>query len=275
MPTVQRPQLDHVSFPWHEQSDLFHRELEAQRAKILELSGFDREFGNPGNPPSILEEREAAAFILELSGILSRAAAIKMDGGDKPANKVIATLKSVKKDPSLIFKGGVEPEALSMVASNYQRGHERPGTFWFDVDQPVEDLLQPDLQRVSKAASVAIEAMQALAHTGRPHDVMLDFLGDRLLSCYRRFNETAGRHSVASDGEWAQTESGPFLGFLSSVIAPLNRFLIRLPASYGAKCISAPELARRALRSPGKMRFPRVRKFLLSIFRKSPTQFPP
>lgn len=274
MPTIQRPQLDHVSFPWHEQSDLFHRELEAQRTQILEWSGFNNEFGNPGATPSINEEREAIAFILELSGILSQAAAIKMDGGYKPANKVIATLKAVKKDPSLIFRGGVEPEALSLVASSYQRDEERLGTFWFDVDRYDEQMPRPGSERVRKAASVAIESLQALAHAGRPHDVMLDFLGDRLLSCYRRFNVTAGRHSVAADGDRAQAEAGPFLEFLSSVITPLNRFLIQLPACYGAKSISAPELARRALQSPGKMRFPRVGKFVVSFVRHLPPNFP-
>jgi hypothetical protein len=275
MPTIQKPQLEHVSFSWHEQSELFHTELKAQRAKILELSGFDREFGGPGNPPGIGQEQEAAAFILELTGILSLAAAIKMDGGYKPANKVIATLRSVKEDPSLIFKGGVEPEALSMVAANYQRGEEKPGTFWFDVDQPGDDLRRPDPQHVSQAASVAIESLRSMAHAGRPHDVMLDLLGDRLLLCYRRFNVTAGRHSVAADSDRAQAEDGPFFQFLSLVIGPLNRFLIRLPASYGAKSISAAELARRALRSPRKTRFQRVRKYFVSIFRTSTTQFPP
>jgi hypothetical protein len=48
-----------------------------------------------------------------LSGILSLAAAIKIDGGYKPANKLVATLKSIEKDPSLILSGSIEPEALA------------------------------------------------------------------------------------------------------------------------------------------------------------------
>lgn len=275
MPTIQKPQLEHGPFPWREQSQVFHRELEAQRVQILEQSGFNTEFGNPGDNPSSNQEQEAAAFILELTGILSQAAAIKMDGGYKPANKVIATLKSVKKDLPLIFKGGVEPEALSLVATHYQRDAETPGTYWFDVDRPSDDVPRPDSHRVSEAASAAIQSLQGLAHAGRPHDVMLDFLADRLLSCYRRFNDTAGRHSIAADGDRAQAEAGPFLEFLSLVIAPLNRFLIQLPESYLAKSISAPALARRALRNPARTRFHRVRKFLMSIFRTSATQFPP
>jgi hypothetical protein len=255
MPTIQKPQLDCAPFPWHEQSDKFQEELEAQRAQVLERSGFNREFGNSGGSPSANEEQEGAALILELSGILSQAAAIKMEGGYKPANKIIATLKSIRKDPSLVFKAAVEPEALSMVASNYQRGEEDPGKFWFDVDRSGEAPLA-DPKRVSKAASVAIEKLSP--RRGQPRDVMLDFLGDKLLACYLRFSSTAGRHSVAADGDRAQAEAGPFLGFLTVAIAPLNRFLTQLPECYGAKAVSEPDLARRALGRRGKTRIRRV-----------------
>jgi len=102
MPTIQKPQLDHTSFAWQEQSDRFHTELEAQNVEILERSGFNREFGDPADAPSINTSNERAKFILELSGILSQAAAIKMDAGYKPTNKVIATLKAIRKDPSIL-----------------------------------------------------------------------------------------------------------------------------------------------------------------------------
>jgi hypothetical protein len=270
VPTIQKPQLDHTSFAWHAQSDRFHKELEAHRGQILEQSGFNRAFGDPDGAPSINTENEGAKFILELTGILSQAAAIKMDGGYKPTNKVIATLRSIEKNPSLIHAGGIEPEALAVVASSYQRGEEKPGTFWFDVD-PSGDKGISNPQSVSKAASVAIDKLKgASTRAGRPAEVMLDFLGSRLLACYLRFNLTAGRHSVAADAGRAQAESGPFLEFLSLVIAPLNRFLVELPASYGAKAISGPELARRALRSRGQTRIHRVRKFLVRFFSISP-----
>ena len=117
MPTVQKPQLDHASFPWHQQSDQFHQELKAQKAEILQRSGFNREFGNAGDPPGINEEQEGASFILELSGMLSQAAAIKMDGGHKPTNKVIATLKSIEKDPSQPGRGHGGPQGHRTVRS--------------------------------------------------------------------------------------------------------------------------------------------------------------
>jgi hypothetical protein len=270
MPTIHKPKLDHLSFSWDREGDRFLRELIGRSSEILERSGFYRESDDSGAAPSMDAQKAAAEFILELSGILSQAAAIKMDGGFKPTNKVIATLKSIKKDPSLIRKGGVEPEALAMVASNFQRGDETPGTFWFDVDTS-DDVPSPS-PNVSKAASVAIKKLSA--RRGRPRDVMLDFLGDKLLACYLRFNLTAGRRSIAADGDQAQAESGPLLEVLSSVIAPLNRFLIQLPASYGARVVSAPDLARRALGRRGKTRIRRVKKFTLPPFSHI-TQFLP
>jgi hypothetical protein len=271
MPTIHRPQLDHLSFSWHEDGDRFHLELVAQSSQTLERAGFNKEFGDSGAVPSINTQKAGAEFILELSGILSQAAAIKMDAGYKPANKIIATLKAIKNDPSLILEGGVEPETLAVVASNYQRGDEKPGTFWFDVDRS-DDVPLPDPQRVSKAASVAIGKLSA--RRGQPRNVMLDFLGDKLLACYLRFNSTAGRHSIAADGDRAQAEAGPFLEFLTVVIVPLNRFLLQLQASYGAKLVSEPDLARRALRNRGKARIRRVEKFTLPPFSHI-TQFLP
>jgi len=96
---------------------------------------------------------------------------------------------------------------------------------------------------------------------------MLDYLGNKLLACFLRFNQTATRHSIASDGNRAQAAAGPFLEFLIVVIAPLNRFLVGLPRQYDAKIVSAPELARRALRDRGKTYIQRATKFLLHLFR--------
>jgi hypothetical protein len=88
---------------------------------------------------------------------------------------------------------------------------------------------------------------------------MLDFPATKLLRFYERFDKIALRHSIAANGDKAQAEAGPFFDFLSLVIAPLNRFIERLPASYGAKVISVSALARRALSSRGKTYIQRKR----------------
>ena len=99
---------------------------------------------------------------------------------------------------------------------------------------------------------MAIRALEQVARSGRPREVMLNYLADNLLACFLRFNETATRHSIASDGDRAQAAAGPFLDFLTLIVEPLNKFLVQLPPNYGAKAISAPELAHRALRNQAK-----------------------
>jgi hypothetical protein len=259
MPTIHKPQLDHASFPWHDQSNKFRQELEAQRLQILERSGFNAEFGDPADASSNNTEKQGTEFIRELSGILSLAAAIKMDAGYKPTNKLIATLKSIEANPTLILTGGVEPEALGRVARNYQRGEDEPGTFWFDVDQPGDAPLQY-AQGVSKAASIAIRGLEKAAQSGRPRDVMLNYLGNSLLACFLRFNETATRHSIASDG------SGASSGWTLPGVFDLNRWALEqvpcsiateirrqdyLSAGVGAPCPAQPGGAIGDLSRPG------------------------
>jgi hypothetical protein len=109
------------------------------------------EWYQDSNPKTL--ETEAREIIREMSGILSQAAAIKMDAGFKAPNKVIATLEAVKRDPSLIMTRTLEPEALGMLAFHYQRDNETAGTYWWDLEQqgygPV-----PESDRVRVAASM-------------------------------------------------------------------------------------------------------------------------
>lgn len=248
MPTTYKPQLNHASFRWSETSDKFLQELTAQRAAILELSGFNEEFRDSSGSVSCSAASEGDAFLLELSGILALAAAIKVDAGKKATNQVIATLRAIEKAPNLILKTGVEPESLAMVAANYQRGDEVPGTYWFDVDGS-GDQSPPDLQQVVKAARGAIAKLESDRQTGRPEDLVLSFLGDSLLRCYLRFNAVASRHSIAASSDGAQVEAGPFFEFLTIVIGPLNQYFKNLPASVGKKTLSAAQIARVGLKN--------------------------
>jgi hypothetical protein len=94
MPTKYRPQLDHVGFDWSDQSNKLHRDLLALKTGILENSGFNDEYGDPSFEHIQSEARE---FIRELSGIISVAAAIRMDAGFKASNKLTSTLEAVKR----------------------------------------------------------------------------------------------------------------------------------------------------------------------------------
>src|SRR6267378_7475560 len=113
MPTKYKPQLDYVGFDWVHQSNQFHEYLLAREAEILEKSGFYKEYGVSDQR---LESRE---LIRELSGVISLAAAIRMDAGFKAPNKLISTLEAVEKDPSLILTRHWRIEKARVVAESH------------------------------------------------------------------------------------------------------------------------------------------------------------
>ena len=168
-----------------------------------------------------------------------------MDAGFKAANKVIATVDAVREDPSVIVTRKVEPEALSVIASKYQRANEPPGTYWYDIYQD-ENAVEIDFQQVADAARQASLQLASGEEKGASPELVLEILAS-LREIFERYNACSGRHSVLTwvDGKIKQEEAGPFLTFLKIVIAPLNEFLAGLPASYGAMPISAAQIMRK------------------------------
>ena len=233
MPTKYKAQLDHVGFDWTKDAELILQNLMARKDQIVKKAAFR------GDHAALI------SFIGDICGILSWAAAVQMDGGFKAANKIISTLKAVEMDPSTINSRNVEPEALGMIASQYQRADETPGTFGFDVYQD-EGAHELDLQQVRRAALLAILVLQTEVTKGRPKKILLDVLGEKLCDLFLRYNDVATRHSIASDGNVAQMEAGPYFEFCKTVIAPLNEFFASLPQSYDAKPISAAQVARKS-----------------------------
>src|SRR5712691_8733033 len=253
MPTKYKPQLDHVGLDWFNQSNQFHQDLSAKEAEILEKSGFYKEHSVSDQDIAPIEARE---FIRELSGVISLAAAIRMDAGFKAPNKLISTLEEVEKDPSLILTRRLESEALGMLASHYQRAEERPGTFWWDVDRQ-ENAPLPDPERVRQAASSAIVELKSEAGPGRPPDEVTEFVAVRVREIYLRYNDSVTRHSIASfrHGKDSQVEAGPFVEFLELLLAPLNRFFAGLPKHYYATPVSPASVARTATEfTPDRLR---------------------
>jgi hypothetical protein len=231
MPTLYKAQLDHTGFDWTKDGEFIRQRLMARKDQVASAARFKG------------DEAALTSFIDDICGILCWAAAIQMNGGFKAANKIIATLQAVKKDPSIINTGKVEPEALGMVASHYQRADEKPGKFGFDVYQD-EGVLELNLQKVGHAASQAICQLQIEAAKGRPKQYPVNILSEKLRDIFLRHNDDATRHSIASDAKVAQIEAGPYFEFCETAIAPLNEFFVNLPRSYAAKPISAAQVAR-------------------------------
>ena len=194
----------------------------------------------------------------------------------------------LSESPSIILTRNVEPEALGVIASKYQRADEPPGTYWYDIYQD-ENAVAIDLQQVAYAARQASLQLRAERRKGRPQGSMLKHLAN-LREIFERYNAGSGRHSVLTsvEGKFKQEEGGPYLTFLKAVIAPLNEFLASLPASYGANQISAAQIMRAKVQhnrrqSPGAII--RIRpavdalatraRSLISLDKTAPTQFLP
>jgi hypothetical protein len=242
MATKYKPQLNHFGFDWIEQASLLERELTAKRTEILESLNFYVFYSERTDVLTTAGHE----VIRELSGIVSQAAAIRMDAGFKAPNKLVATLNAVKKDPSLIFTEAVEPEAFGKLASQYQRCNERPGTYWFDLEGYGA---RPDPQRIAIAASNAILGLKSEAKPGRLPDIVTGFVALKAREIFLQYNGSITRHSIASSRleKDTQVEAGPFLEFLELLLAPLNQFFSRLSKDYQATPVSAAQVVRAAV----------------------------
>jgi hypothetical protein len=242
MPTKYRADLDHIGFDWSKDPEIIRQKL-LVRSDLISATLKLTAGGKCSSTPSL--QTEGTLVIDEIVGILAWAAAVQMDAGFKAANKVRATIGAVEKDPSVIAIRKVEPEALGMVASKYQRADELPGTHWYDIYQD-ENAAEIDLQQVSRAAVQADLQLRAGMKKGRPRESVLEILAG-LREIFERYNADARRHSVLTsiNGKLKQEEAGPFLEFLKIAIAPLNEFLADLQASHGAKPISPAQIMRK------------------------------
>jgi hypothetical protein len=260
MATRYKSQLNHVEFDWLLQSNRFLNELLAKEIPTLERLGFYKVYGSLEDP-RFSGHVESINLMNEICGVLLVAATIQMDAGFKTPHQLIATIKAIEEDPSLVITHSIEPEALGEVARNYQRDQEAPGTFWFDIDRAGNTPL-PNPNQVRAAASNAIASLKLEASPGRRPDRALEFLALRFREIFLRFNDRITRHSVQSRratnvaGKWetkeVQLEAGPFIEFLELVLEPLNRFFLSLPKDYGARFIRAGAVAEvlRDRRSP-------------------------
>jgi len=243
MPTKYKAQIDHVGFDWGQQPDLFERALERSKLELLEaLNFYDENYA-----PFYAEqgrEAEIEDVLRKLGGILSHAAAVRFDGGYKATNKVVATIEAVAKNPSLLTKGTIEPEALGEIAQFYRRGDEPAGTYG------MVDLYEPEIagvvvspENVRAAANAAIAKLQGNSRAGNIEDVVVPLLAMKLRSLYLRYNDTCTRISILIELDGQQEESGKFFAFLKIVIEPLNRYL----SKYRLKPVSVAAVARAAV----------------------------
>ena len=139
MPARSPPTLKHRSLDWEKSGRELETVLRPRLEELLRHSGFLDEYGIETliefGSKTVIDE--ANAHFEELIGVLLKAAAIRIEAGFKPRGQVISTLKAIEKNPRLIMTSArVEPEAAGVLAANYQRKGEQPGTHCFDVLDP-------------------------------------------------------------------------------------------------------------------------------------------
>lgn len=248
MPTIQKPQLDHRGFHWCEDAVRLHQALLQQAPAILCAAGLRKK---PHDLPQSGKElsEEEADLLRQCAGALAKAASIALDAGYKAPNKIIATLKEIAKNATLVFERCIEPEALGVLSLSYQRGNEAPGTHWYDFEG-LEGAPTPNAQQIRAAALRAIETLEAEASKGRPKNIAAPELARQLLEIYFSINPKAGRRSAVSskNGREIQIEDSRLVQFLELVVAPLNQFYAECAAESRPAPVSATQLARVGLR---------------------------
>lgn len=226
MPTKYKAQLNHFPYKW---DDELKRELQAISPTIVRASGLEKLLS--GSPDGIVDGPDEHELICRIDGILSLAAAVRIESDTAVANKVIATLQAVERTPPLVRSNTIEPEALSMLQRHYQRSDEVPGTYWTDFDHP-ELVKTITFSAIKQAARLAITTLKREAKNGRPSDPLLADVGRKLAEIFLYYNPDIARTSRLSSrsGKLIQVEDGPFLDFACVVLGPLNRYLSFHPA---------------------------------------------
>jgi hypothetical protein len=231
MPTRRKPQLNHSSVRFGDLSDRIGEELRKDQDMVLGRLGFFREFGDP-EAQGYTGLHEMNELLREIAGILTTAAAIRVDAGFKAPSRLIATLDAVAEVPARAFLDTLEPEAKGALAAAYQRFLEPPGTFWMDLKVQDENVRPPG-GLVRAAASRAIATLKAQSSRGRRVEHDVHYLAFKLRVIFLRFNDCISRVMVLSSrggGQLFLKEEGPFYLFLESVLTPLNRVLKELPS---------------------------------------------
>jgi hypothetical protein len=253
MPTKYKPQLDHQSYRWDDQLE---KDLRLILNEIVEAVGLKQKRieREPGEP---FDYEEEDGLLRQLVAALSLAAAIRIDADTLATNKLVATIRAIEKEPSLIWNPTIEPEALAVLARHYRRENEPLGTYWMDVHEP-DFKGEIKLAQVKQAATLAIGSLRNETKRGRPNDEALAELGANLREVYLQYNPTARRVSTytSRNGKTVQTEAGQFLRFVELVVAPLNKYLAAQPTK--PRPFPAAQVVRKAKYArPGRSKYVR------------------
>jgi hypothetical protein len=234
MPTLAKPELIERESPWLEEFDRFYQELCLNNVRILESLGYYEENDLP--VPKLDQAGELSEEEEEEIKPIARALTVAADASQVlPRAVLIATLKRVSKDPSLLRGGELPAQVEWAIARSYQRSDEKPGTHWYDVWHgklafPEGKIEMPTDLNIAKAALAAIGCIQSTKSRGRPPNLANQVLANELGEIFRGSGQRIARHwewhPVMRDGRVISIECGPFYDFLGLVLRPLQAYLL-------------------------------------------------
>jgi hypothetical protein len=200
------------------------------RSSILESLNFYAEHGRPGEMGGKFDvqiKRAEDEVLEEIAGILTFAFARAVEA---PIGVVIATLERIKKHPSAAQNYALPGFAEWLLAAHYQRADEEKGTYYPDImgfapNGSPATMQIPTEDSIIKAASAALEGLGR--RPGRPSSEATRIVSKGLREIFLRYNVKIARRSEISSrhGELVQVEAGPFFGFVSAAIVPLQNIL--------------------------------------------------
>lgn len=230
MPTLYKPQL--VEQFAYQPDAIYVREwLSEHDRDVLRTLRFYDEHGKPGDFEGGFDKQidESTNDLLdEITGILiealCRMAAI-------PPGVMMATLDKIAKQPALGLSSLLPGEIYWLLAHHYQRGEEKPGTFWPDVmrihPKGFKGKPQPPTEvRIRNAAVLAQEDIRQRRRKGRPAVDAHEPTAMKLGSIFLRYQRGIRRITDVGAPDTSK-ERGEFLDFVESVLPPLNTILRR------------------------------------------------
>ncbi len=230
MPTLYKPQL--IERFTYQPDAIYIREwLSEHDRDVLRTLRFYDEHGKLGDFQGRFDRqiyKSANDLLDEITGILvealPRMAAI-------PPGVMMATLDKIEKEPALGLSPLLPGEVDWLLAHHYQRGEEKPGTFWPDVmrmyPKGFKDTPQPPTElRIRNAVMLAQGDVRQRRRKGRPSIAAHEPIAMKLGLIFLRYQSGISRITdVATQGIKTSKERGEFLDFVESVLPPLNTIL--------------------------------------------------
>lgn len=238
MPTKLKPRLNHPypPFEFSLAASAITEELFGKQERILELIGFNREYG-PSDELSdaeLLERKEEGGALLdEVAGTLLKAAATAVGTSMQSPRQLEINLLAIEQNPDLLptQRAVMDPATLVSVARSYSRSgapaHHVTEGFGFDPS--------PEAIRIAACAAIAELKASQTKRGARRHRNDVFVLATELASTFRRFQNGRITRRVGTEttkGIAAGVEYGPFVDFLRLVLPALEAAVSRYAPQY-------------------------------------------